>query len=572
MTKQKKLSNLWLKAAVIGSIWAAFEIIVGSFLHNMRVPFSGTFLAAASIFLLVSFMQIWKEPGVIIRAGLICALMKSISPSAVIFGPMVGIFLEALILESITRLVGKNLVAYMIAGALAVSSTLIQKLVSLLITFGFDLVAIAKPFYFYLVKVTKMEGIRSEYLIIGVTVAYVIIGAGAAILGYLTGKNYLKQPKPSKDTLRLAAKDPNRFAFDEDPDNRYPILTIFAIFSSMIGAMWLINFNFNPIGMLIGAIFIGLTIYKYSHALGRLKKVSLWMQFFVITVIAAIFWEWTKTGAYFSMHGLMVGLKMNYRAIIVILGFTAISVELRNPLIKALLTRKGYSSLYESLNLSFSALPAIVGALPSGKELRYQNKGIVTNLLAQAEGLLEQFETKNKQFDHVYIITGGVHEGKTTFAQAVVKSLRQNNIQVEGFLAHGTFKGDKRYTFHIENLKNQQKHLLCIRETREEWDWFGSFSFDPKVLELGNNLLKNIDPKSVVVIDEIGNFEFKNKQGWFEGLSHILNNHPTTKQIWVVRRDFIPNLQALFPIPDEHIFDIGSSEIGDLVVDLCFAR
>jgi len=521
-------------------------------------------LSAASIFLLVSFMQIWKEPGIIIRAGLICALMKSISPSAIIFGPMIGIFLEAFLLESITRLFGKNLTSYMIAGALAVSSTLLQKLVSLLITFGFDLVAIAKPFYFYLVKITKMEGVSAQYLVIGVSVAYVVIGAGAAILGYLTGKNYLKKPNTTKESIRLSAKDSNKFAFDEDPDNRYPILTIAAIFANMIGAMWLINFYFNPFGALMGAIFIGLTIYKYRHALGRLKKMSLWFQFFVITVIAAIFWEWTKTGAYFSINGLMIGLKMNYRAIIVILGFTAISVELRNPLIKALLTRKGYSSLYESLNLSFSALPAIVGALPSGKELRHQNKGIVTNLLAQAEGLLEQFETKNKQFDHVYIITGGVHEGKTTFAKAVVEELRQKNIQVEGFLAHGTFKGERRFSFHIENLKNQEEHLLCLRETREEWDWFGSFSFDPNVLKLGNDLLKNINPKSIVVIDEVGNFEFKQKQGWFDGLSHILNHHPTTKQIWVVRRDFIPNLQALFPIPDGHIFDISECSFSVL--------
>ena len=565
MSKQKKLSPLWLKAAVIGSIWAAFEIIVGSFLHNMRVPFSGTFLAAASIFLLVSFMQIWKEPGIIIRAGLICALMKSISPSAVIFGPMIGIFLEAFILESITRVFGKNLAAYMIAGALAVSSTLIQKLVSLLITFGFDLVAIAKPFYYYLVKVTKLEGVSAQYLIIGVSVTYVAIGAGAAIIGYITGKNYLEKPIQAKESLELSANDNSRFSFDDDPDNSYPILTILAIFSSMIGTMWLINFNFNPFGMIVGALFIALTIYKYSHALGRLKKFGLWLQFFVITVIAAIFWEWTKTGEYFSIRGLMVGLKMNYRAIIVILGFTAISVELRNPLIKALLTRKGYSSLYESLNLSFSALPAIVGALPSGKKLRFQNKGIVINLLAQAEGLLKQFEIKNKQFDHIFIITGGLHEGKTTFAQALVKELRLKNIQVEGFLAHGTFKGDRRFSFHIENLKNQKRHLLCIRETREEWDWFGSFSFDPKVLKLGNDLLKNIDPKSMVVIDEVGNFEFKTKQGWFEGLSHILNNHPTTKQIWVVRRDFIPNLQALFPIPDAQIFDIQKDSISTCI-------
>lgn len=30
--------NVWSRAAALGSLWAAFEIVVGSFLHNLRVP------------------------------------------------------------------------------------------------------------------------------------------------------------------------------------------------------------------------------------------------------------------------------------------------------------------------------------------------------------------------------------------------------------------------------------------------------------------------------------------------------------------------------------------------------
>ncbi len=565
MKGQDKLSPKWLKAAVIGSIWAAFEIIVGSFLHNMHIPFSGIFLSSASIFLLVSFMQIWPDKGVILRAGVICALMKSISPSAVILGPMIGILLEAFLLEVMVLLAGRNLIAYMIAGALAVSSTLLQRLGMLLVTYGFDLVAIAKPFYFFLVKMTRLEGVAPRYLLIGVITVYFIIGALAAILGYYTGKNYLRKPKSTTNTLALSAPDSAQFAFDDEPDNRYPLGTMLLILGSMVSAMWLINFMFLPYGMMVGGLFIGIILYAYRHALGRLQKPGLWIQFFLITVIAAVFWEWTKTGTFFSMRGLLVGLKMNYRAVIVILGFTAISVELRNPLIKALLTQKGYASLYQSLHLSFAALPAIVGTIPSGKKLRSQNKSVIPNLLAQAEGLLTQFEQKNKQFDHVFIITGGVHEGKTTFAQAVAQSLKQRNIPIEGFLAHGTFKGDRRYSFHIEDLKSGHQHLLCVRDSRPDWTTFGGFSFDPDVLELGNRLLKNIDPKSVVIIDEVGNFEFRQKKGWFEGLSHILSHHPATQQIWVVRRDFISNLQSLFPIPDEHIFDIRDGRPEEMV-------
>jgi len=41
---QKKVSEAWLRASVIGSLWASVEIILGSFFHNIRIPFAGTIL------------------------------------------------------------------------------------------------------------------------------------------------------------------------------------------------------------------------------------------------------------------------------------------------------------------------------------------------------------------------------------------------------------------------------------------------------------------------------------------------------------------------------------------------
>src|SRR5664280_650156 len=127
------LSQKWLKASVIGSVWASIEIILGSFLHNLKIPLSGMILSFISVWLLISFLQVWKENGLIMRAGIICALMKSISPSALILGPMIGIFTEAILIELFILILGKNLIGYMIGGAFAVLATLIQKLVSLLI-------------------------------------------------------------------------------------------------------------------------------------------------------------------------------------------------------------------------------------------------------------------------------------------------------------------------------------------------------------------------------------------------------------------------------------------------------
>jgi hypothetical protein len=47
----KPLNSIWLKASVVGSIWASIEIILGSFLHNLR------FLEGGGIPLLFTIYQ-----------------------------------------------------------------------------------------------------------------------------------------------------------------------------------------------------------------------------------------------------------------------------------------------------------------------------------------------------------------------------------------------------------------------------------------------------------------------------------------------------------------------------------
>ena len=190
--QSKPLRKIWLKASVVGSIWASIEIILGSFLHNLRIPLSGMVLSFISVWLLISFLQIWKENGLIWRAGIICALMKSISPSAIIFGPMIGILTEAILIELIVLILGKNIVGYLIGGALAVLSTILHKLVSLLIFYGFNFIKILSDLYLYAVKQIDLEKLSPDYLIAFITAIYILTGLAAAIGGYLTGLKYTR--------------------------------------------------------------------------------------------------------------------------------------------------------------------------------------------------------------------------------------------------------------------------------------------------------------------------------------------------------------------------------------------
>lgn len=71
------------------------EITLGSFLHTLRLPFSGTSLAAVSAALLVAQRQMLPRRGLSLTTGIVAAVCKSVSPGGVIFGPMVGITVEA---------------------------------------------------------------------------------------------------------------------------------------------------------------------------------------------------------------------------------------------------------------------------------------------------------------------------------------------------------------------------------------------------------------------------------------------------------------------------------------------
>lgn len=383
----KPSNTIWLKAGIIGSTWAAFEIIVGSFLHNLQVPFAGTFLSAASVVLLISYMQIWKERGVVLRAGIVCALMKSISPSAIIIGPMVGIFMEALIIELFVFMLGRNVLAYMVSGALAVLWSLVQKVLFLLLMYGLDLVELAKTLYRYLIKISGIDGLSAVYLVAGISLLYVVVGAVAAIVGYLSG---LRNVSVGKNSLQIG-NTPSAL-FNIDPKQSYSILRLAFVIAAIVASLYLINNQLYLFGIAVGVGFVLFCVHRYPKPTKHLRKPTIWIQFFLITTGAAVLWDWTASGTFFSLEGLRVGVEMNVRAVIVIFGFAAVGFELRNPVITTLLYKRGFRNLHDTLTFAFSALPAIIDSLPKPSQIFKSRRVVIARLLSQSQNLFHAIE------------------------------------------------------------------------------------------------------------------------------------------------------------------------------------
>jgi nucleoside-triphosphatase THEP1 len=558
------LSQKWLKASVVGSVWASVEIILGSFLHNLKIPLSGMLLSFISVWLLISFLQVWKENGLIMRAGIICALMKSISPSALILGPMIGIFTEALLIELFILMLGKNLIGYMIGGAFAVLATLIQKLVSLLILYGFDFIKILSDLYLFAVRQIDLEHLSPTFLIISIIFIYIIPGMAGAIAGYTTGLRYLKSKSFYDHQPEIVLNTKNQLS-ENTINQSYSLIFLLINLFSIVAILFLMNTPHFIASIVTSITYLGFCILKYKNSLKRLKKISFWVSFMIITFAAAFLWNGFSHGAFFSMDGLIIGLKMNARAIIIVIGFASLSVELKNPVIKSLLYHRGFASLYQSLSLAFSALPFFLSNLSKSENKKKGISGISFHgLLGQAEALLSIFEKEHLLRTQVVIITGEIHQGKTTFAQKIVADLLEQKIRIAGFFSVGLNENGIRTGFNLVDIGSSRQIELCSDKKNEKRLKFGRYYFNSDAISLGNEILNsnNLSDKQLIVIDEVGHLEL-NGQGWSNAIENI-TRIITTPQLWIVRKSLVQKISRRWNIGNAYIFDITENSIREV--------
>ena len=386
------LDPIWMKAAVAGGLWASFEIIVGSMLHNLHIPFSGTMLATFSVVLMISFVQIWNTRGLIWRAGIVCGLMKSLSPSAVILGPMTGIMMEAFLMELMIFLAGRNLAGYILGGITALLSAILHKLTSLFILYGTDLVTIYLNLFEFIKKQLNIPGASAGDLILGLIVIYMVLGAVAAIAGTWMGRRALKS-RPDSEPIDLPG-DPFATAWQKtDPGQKFRILLLFLHLLSIPILLFTINrFGLRWPALAPSIIYILFLLLYYPRIKHRLLKPFFWSQLMMMILIAALFYRSGEPG-FFHPEGVIVGLEMCLRAILIVSTFSGLSVEIRNPRITRWLLGLGLENAYSALSLAFNSLPVMLDRSTGLTAFLRKPVGSFTMLIYEAELWLRSYQT-----------------------------------------------------------------------------------------------------------------------------------------------------------------------------------
>ncbi len=391
MNKKTQLNETWLKSAIIGTVWASSEIVLGSFLHNLKIPFSGNILTSIGVIILISASYHWKDKGIFWRAGLICALMKTMSPSAVIFGPMIAIFSEAVLLEISVRIFGKTYFGFLIGSILAVSWNFAQKIVNFLIFYGFNIVEIYKSIMKFTEKQLNLHFDTLWIPILILLSGYVIIGIISAIIGIKTGKKLVSQPIEYKNQSYNNQSFINQT--NSKNDFNYSITWLISNIILIISSLLLISLTNWKIWGIAIIIIVVIWILKYKRALRQLSRPKFWIFFVVITMLTAI--VFTKLQSKSILDAVLIGIEMNFRATVLILGFSVLGTELYNPKIRQFFNKTRFKQLPLALELSAETLPFVISNIPDFKTIIKNPGSVIYQLIAYSEFRFSQI--KNEQ-------------------------------------------------------------------------------------------------------------------------------------------------------------------------------
>jgi hypothetical protein len=521
---KKPLSDVWLKAAVVGSLWAAIEIVLGSLLHNLRIPFAGSTLSFITVYLVLAFFQIWKINGLIWRAGLICALMKAISPSSIILGPMIGILSQAIILDLVIRVMGKNPVSYVLGGALAVFSALAQKAFTWLVLYGWDIVVLLENMLDLAARQMGLENPKPAMLLVAFSMVYLFTGALSGFMGYRAGKRFQETGNQEKDSLELPGSGKSDlFSHSKKSDHSIPMLFIALVV--LVGGMLLVGKTKLWVSASTVMLVAWSAYLRYPSGMRFVKRPALWIQFAVIIVLSFLFRN--GFGKDLNFDGAEIGVRMGLRALLLLSCFSAIGSELKNPVVKGLLFRRGLRNLYQAVELAFSALPGIMNGLADQTRQPGAFRRLTVKMLAVSQAMLDGFTATDAARPPVFIIAGKEKHMGASLAREIGAGLAGLGLKVEGFFSRPGKDG-----------------LGLARH------FFGENGWKAEADPGGNAVL---DKPELVVVDKVGPLELNDK-GWASEISELVEGG-FTAQLWGVRERLLKPALRKWNIGDAYVFD-----------------
>jgi nucleoside-triphosphatase THEP1 len=165
----------------------------------------------------------------------------------------------------------------------------------------------------------------------------------------------------------------------------------------------------------------------------------------------------------------------------------------------------------------------------------------------------------------IYLLTGPVHSGKTTFLRQVIRSLKEKGTDIGGFLSVSVWNGDERLGYDLYDLR-EEKLIPFIRAAGERtWQKSGPYSFIPDGLERAKSILLRTQNADLLVVDEVGPLEVSG-----EGLWPVLKDVVSdcrTNCLLVVRESILGDFLKILGGFDVKVFYVRDEGVFARIMD-----
>lgn len=516
-------NSKWQQAIALGSVWGAYEIVFGSLLHNLRIPFSGNLLTAGSLILLIAVAQIQSGKGMYFRAAIICAALKTLSPSAIIFGPMVAILAQGLIFELFLLFFQRTLAAYLLAAVVAMSWNLIQKLLNYLIYYGQTLAEMYSNLMEYARQQLHTDTELVWLPLLLLWILYAVFGLLAGITGIRIGKQLRKQELPPP-SIRL--NSPEKVSPKQAPEcPRHPGFLLLNTVLLFLAFYLMSKTEFSTWSLPLIGIIVFWSV-RYRRALRQLGKPKLWITFLLLTLLSAAIFSWMPGSSINLKESILISLAMNERALFLILGMTVTGTELYNPCLWKTRKKGSLFRLAKGITTARENLPAIMQNIPVTPQIRKHPGELISSLLRLSmnlSGLPPGLPQLNRSA--VTLLSGTKGSGKTCFLTQFTKDLSAEGWSIAGILAPRMSEEEGMAGYLLINLQTKIEYPFLHKESRPNKTDVGKYRLCRKGYRAGLKALHRARKSNpdLIIIDEIGPLELRNK-GWAAQLKELLEN------------------------------------------------
>jgi nucleoside-triphosphatase THEP1 len=484
--------------------------------------------------------------------------MKTLSPSAVIFGPMIAIISESILLELSVRLLGRTFPGYIIGAMMATSWNLFQKIINYIIFYGSNIIDVYANLLKYAQKQLNIQIDIIWLPIIFLLIIYSLFGLFAAVIGRKTGRKL-----QNRKTVCIP-ENTNNYASENVTATKekfnYSLGWLAANVLFIIGAFALLNYTSWIIWSSTIAIITFIWTLRYKRALRQLSKPKFWIFFVFITLITAFVFTKAESGENVLKEGLLTGFQMNFRAVIIILGFAVLGTELYNPVIRSFFLRTSFKHLPLALELSAESLPYFIASIPDFKTLIRNPVSILYQVLSHAEKRLSEIEGRTLSSPRIFIVSGTVGEGKTTYVKNLLALLKKNNISVGGIISERVMAGTHTTGYDIVDIETNNSEILLRQNDESGKDRIGRFVIYDAGIRKGTIVLSSISilNKTIAVIDEIGRLELQDK-GWSASLQQLIKTSENSILI-TVRDNLVEEVIKKFNLKDPFIYKVDETD------------